>query len=510
MDHGKKMIKIPARLNQTVGCQVYLPAKAILWTIGMAFSSLLVLITGCTVGPKYHRPSAPLATAYKEPLPDSWKQAQPNAAIPRGKWWEIYNDPALNKLEEQVSISNQNVLVAAAQYREARDQVRIARSAEFPTISTAPSANYSRNSTTLVAANQISGTNTAVISGTHADYTMPVDVSYQADVWGSIRRGVTAARETSQSSDANLENVRLSFQAELAEFYFELHGLDGDADLLQRTMVSYEQFLQLTKDRFDAGVASGADVAQAQAQLEATRAQLIDVGVNRAQFEHAIAILIGKPPAELSIPVAVLQGVPPPVPVGIPSALLERRPDIAGSERLVAAANEQIGIAQSALFPSLLLSATGGFESRSLAQWFTWPSRFWSVGPQLAQTLFDAGKRKAQVDVEEASYDATVATYRQTVLTAFQQIEDQMAALRILEQEAQAEELAVRAAQQSLDIVTEQYKAGTSDYLGVITTQAIALTDERNAVDILTRRLTASVLLIEALGGGWDSSQLPK
>ena len=304
--------------------------------------------------------------------------------------------------------------------------------------------------------------------------------------------------------------MRLSFQAELAEFYFELHGLDGDAELLQRTVVSYEQFLQLTKDRFDAGVASGADVAQAQAQLDATRAQLLDVGVNRAQFEHAIAILIGKPPAELSIPVAVLQGVPPPVPVGIPSALLERRPDIAGSERLVAAANEQIGIAQSALFPSLLLSATGGFESRSLAQWFTWPSGFWSVGPQLAQTLFDAGKRKGQVDVEEASYDATVATYRQTVLTAFQQIEDQMAALRILEQEAQAEDSAVRAAQQSLAIVTEQYKAGTSDYLGVITTQAIALTDERNAVDILTRRLTASVLLIEALGGGWDSTQLSK
>lgn len=510
MDHGVKMIKIPARFNQTVGCQVSLPSKATQWTIGMALASMLVLITGCTVGPKYHRPAAPVAAAYKETLPDSWKQAQPNAAIPRGKWWEIYNDPALNKLEEQVSISNQNVLVAAAQYREARDQVRIARSAEFPTVSTAPSANYSRNSTTLVAANQISGTNTAVISGTHADYTMPVDVSYQADVWGSIRRGVTAAKETSQSSDANLENVRLSFQAELAEFYFELHGLDGDAELLQRTVVSYEQFLQLTKDRFDAGVASGADVAQAQAQLDATRAQLLDVGVNRAQFEHAIAILIGKPPAELSIPVAVLQGVPPPVPVGIPSALLERRPDIAGSERLVAAANEQIGIAQSALFPSLLLSATGGFESRSLAQWFTWPSRFWSVGPQLAQTLFDAGKRKAQVDVEEASYDATVATYRQTVLTAFQQIEDQMAALRILEQEAQAEDSAVRAAQQSLAIVTEQYKAGTSDYLGVITTQAIALTDERNAVDILTRRLTASVLLIEALGGDWDSSQLSK
>jgi len=304
--------------------------------------------------------------------------------------------------------------------------------------------------------------------------------------------------------------VRLTFQAELAEFYFELHGLDGDADLLQRTITSFEQFLQLTKDRFDAGIASGGDVAQAQTQLETARAQLIDVGINRAQFEHAIAILIGKPPAEVTIAPAVLKVPPPAIPEGLPSALLERRPDIANSERLVASANEQIGIAQAAFFPSLLLTATGGFESRNLSQWFSWPSRFWSLGPQFAETIFDAGKRKAQVDLQRAAYDGTVATYRQTVLTAFGQIEDEMAALRILEQEAQAQDAAVKAAEQSLGIVTEQYKAGTSDYLSVITTQTIALTDERNAVDILTRRLTASVLLIEALGGGWDSSQLPK
>lgn len=507
LNHSAKRTEIPDCIAQPGRSNASRQSRPILLAIGIAVA--VSLITGCTVGPKYHRPDAPVAAAYKEQLPDSWKQAQPNAGVPRGKWWEVYNDPALNKLEEQVSISNQNVLVAAAQYREARDQVRIARSGLFPTVTTTPSASYARTSTTLVAANQVNGNNAAVITGSHADYTLPVDVSYQADVWGSVRRGVTAARETSQSSAANLENVRLSFQAELAEFYFELHGLDGDADLLQRTITSFEQFLQLTKDRFEAGVASGADVAQAQTQLETARAQLIDIGVNRAQFEHAIAILIGKPPSELSIPPVVLKTPPPTVPEGIPSDLLQRRPDVANSERLVAAANEQIGIAQAAFFPSIILSATGGFESRSFSQWFAWPSRFWSVGPQLAQTIFDAGKRKAQVDVQEAAYDATVATYRQTVLTAFQQIEDQMAALRILEQEAAAQELAVRAAQESLAISTEQYKAGTVDYLTVINTQSIALADERTAVDILTRRLTASVLLIEALGGGWDTSQLP-
>jgi NodT family efflux transporter outer membrane factor (OMF) lipoprotein len=482
-------------------------------TPGAATPFLVILMCGCMVGPKHTRPSAPVPPGYKETPPDSWKQAQPNAAVPRGKWWEIYNDPQLNALEEQVNISNQNVLLAEAQYRGARDQVRIARSALFPLVSTAPSLTYSRNSSTV--STQLAGangqtTNVAVAVPPRTDYTLPVDVSYQVDIWGNIRRSVVAAKQTAVSSDADLENARLSFQAQLAEFYFELHGLDGDAALLQKTVVSFQQYLQLTKDRFDAGVASGGDVALAQTQLDTTRAQLIDIGVSRAQFEHAIAILIGKPPAQLTIPPSVLTTAPPPVPIGIPSALLERRPDIAGSERLVAAANEQIGIAQSAFFPALILTATGGLESTDISQWFTWPSRFWSLGPQLAQTIFDAGKRRAEVDLQNSAYNATVATYRQTVLTAFQQIEDQLAALRILEQEAQAQDAAVRSAEQSLAITTEQYKAGTEDYLAVITTQSIALADQRTAVDILTRRLTASVLLIEALGGGWDTSQLPK
>ena len=463
----------------------------------------MMLAGGCAVGPNYRRPAAPTPQVFKEPPPEGWKQAQPNAGAIRGKWWEIYNDPQLNALEEQVSISNQNVAAAVAQYREARDAVRIARSSLFPTVTTSPAVTNQRSSATL----SISAS--AVSPGSATVYDLPFDVSYQADVWGSIRRNLTASYANAQVSAADLENARLSFQAQLAEFYFELHGLDGDTDLLQRTVKAYEEYLKLTQDRFELGVASGADVAQAKTLLDTTRAQLIDLGVQRAQFEHAVAILIGKPPAELSIPAMVLKTLPPAVPIGVPSALLERRPDIAASERQVAAANEQIGIAKAAFFPSLLLSATGGLESTSFSQWLTWPSRFWAVGPQVAETLFDAGKRHAQLDTERAAYDATVANYRQTVLTAFQQVEDNLAALRILEQEATAEDAAVADAKESLAISTDQYKQGIATYLQVITAQTFALQDEKAAVDILTRRMTASVLLIEALGGGWDASQLP-
>jgi NodT family efflux transporter outer membrane factor (OMF) lipoprotein len=277
-------------------------------------------------------------------------------------------------------------------------------------------------------------------------------------------------------------------------------------DLLQRTVSAYQESLQLTQDRFDVGVVSGSDVAQAKAQLEAARAQLLDVGVTRAQYEHAIAILVGKAPADVAVPAALIVKAPPPIPIGVPSTLLERRPDVTAAERNVAAANEQIGIAKAALFPVLTLSATGGFESTSLANWLTLPSRFWSLGPQLAATLFDRGKRRAQIDLQEAAYDASVATYRQTVLTALQQVEDQVAALRILDQEAEVQNAAFSAAQESLGISNEQYRAGTTDYLQVITTQTVAFQTERAAIDILTRRLTASVLLIEALGGGWQGS----
>jgi NodT family efflux transporter outer membrane factor (OMF) lipoprotein len=467
---------------------------------------LLFFSAACMVGPKYQRPPAPIPPAYKETPPadwketQGWKQAQPNEGVKRGKWWEIYNDPELNALEEQVSLSNQNVLAAEAQFREARYAVRIARSSLFPTVTASPSI-VNEKSVIL----GLSGVKVSPIT----NYDLPFDVSYQADIWGSIRHSVRASEETAQASAATLENARLTYQAELAQDYFELRGSDGEKELLETTVKSYQDYLKLTQDRFNSGVASGSDVAQAQTQLETARAQLIDYDVARAQYEHAIAVLTGKPPSEVSVTSGPIKITPPSVPVGLPSQLLERRPDIAASERQMAQANEQIGIAKAAYYPTLSISGSAGVESSQFLKWISWPSRFWSVGPQLAETLYDAGRRRATLNQSVAAYDATVATYRQTVLTAFQQVEDNLAALRVLEHEAQAEDEAVKAAQNSLDISTYQYKAGTVNYLTVITEQAILLQDQVQALSILTRRMSASVLLIEALGGGWDTSALP-
>jgi NodT family efflux transporter outer membrane factor (OMF) lipoprotein len=468
----------------------------------LLLSAFCLLLPACMVGPNYKRPPAPAPPAYKELPPANSPQAaefapaQPSDAIARGKWWEIYNDPELNALEEQVSINNQNLKVAEAQYREAKLNVQTARSYLFPTVTAAPSITNSRSA--LASNNKVNTT-----------YDLPFSVSYEADVWGSIRRGFQAIAEEVQVSDAQLENARLLYQAELAQDYFLLRGADGEKRLLATTVKSYEEYLKLTEERFNSGVASGSDVAQAQTQLNTARAQLIDYDVARAQYEHAIAVLAGKAPAELAVSARPIQIGPPPVPVGVPSQLLERRPDIAASEREMAAANEQIGIAKAAYYPTISLSATGGLESYSFLKWISWPSRFWSIGPAAAETIFDAGRRRAAVNQSLAAYDATVATYRQTVLSAFQQVEDNLAALRVLENEAQAESDAVKAAQSSLDISTYQYKAGTVNYLAVITEQAILLQDQVQALNILTRRMTASVLLMEALGGGWDSSQLP-
>lgn len=481
------------------------------WTIAAGCGAILglsFLSSSCMVGPKYSRPAAPVPPAFKEPLPEGWKEAQPNDDAIRGKWWEIYNDPVLNALEEQVTITNQNVLAAEAQFRAARDAIRIARSALFPVVSAAPSIISSRGpSRTGVTAG--TGGITSTGSGVNTTFDLPVSISYQADVWGSIRRSVRAGEATAQASFAQLENARLSFQAVLAEDYFQLLGSDAQHDLLERTVKSYEEYLTLTQNRFKAGVASGADVAQAETQLETTRAALIDLGVTRAELEHAIAILTGRAPAEVSVPHNTIKSPPPAVPVTLPSTLLERRPDIASAERQMASVNEQIGIAQAAYYPSVGLSASIGLSSSDFVKWFSWPSRFFSVGPQVAETLFEGGRRRAAVNQAQALYDVTVASYRQTVLTAFQQIEDNLAALRILAQEATATDQAVQAAERALQISTFQYKAGTVAYLQVLTAQAQALANERAAVDILTRRTLASVLLIEALGGGWNSSTLP-
>jgi NodT family efflux transporter outer membrane factor (OMF) lipoprotein len=468
----------------------------------------LVFFSGaCMVGPKYQRAPAPTPPAYKEAPPadwketQDWKQAQPNDSAKRGKWWEIYNDPELNALEEQVSISNQNIKMAEAQFREAIFAVKIARSNLFPTVSVTPTIVSSRSSSNVPAG-----------AGEQTTYNLPLNVSWEADTWGSVRRSIMSSVEAAQLSDAQLENARLSYQAQLAQDYFELRGADGEKELLETTVKSYQDYLKLTQDRFNSGVASGSDVAQAQTQLETARAQLIDYDVARAQYEHAIAALAGKAPAELSISYGSIKITPPPVPVGLPSTLLERRPDIAAAERQMAEANEQIGIAKAAYYPAIGLTTNSspvGVESTSFLHWISWPSRFFSVGPGLAETIYDAGKRRATLKQSLAAYDATVANYRQTVLTAFQQVEDNLAALRVLEHEAQAEDLAVKAAQNSLDISTYQYKAGTVNYLTVITEQAILLQDQVQAVSILTRRMSASVLLIEALGGGWDVSKLP-
>ena len=474
-----------------------------------ALLTLLLVSVGCAVGPNYKRPSAAAPPAFKEQPPVNfkeaeaagWKQSQPGDAYSKGRWWELYNDAALNALEEQVSVSNQNVVEAEAQYREAKAAVSVARAALSPTVITAPAATFAGGATSA---------STAGASGSRKSFTLPFNVSWEPDLWGNIRRGVTASSATAQSLAANVGNARLLYQAELAQDYFGLHGNDGEAELLTRTEASYKEYVTLTGNRVAAGVASDLDVAQAETQLYAVQAQLMDLGVERAAFEHAIAILIGKAPADLTIAPVTLSTLPPPVPLGVPSELLERRPDIASAERQVAAANEQIGIAIAAFYPNLSLTGGGGAESSSLAKWFTWPSRFWSVGAELADTLFDAGRRRGVVAEQEAAYDATVAAYRETVLTAMQQVEDNLAALRILAAEADKVQQTIQAANRALEISTVQYKSGTVDYLSVITAQATLLSADVTAITLLNRRLSASVLLIDGLGGGWNASQFPK
>jgi len=488
-----------------------------------ALIALPFLFTACSVGPDYVTPSAPIPVANYKEL-GNWKQAQPKDDMIRGKWWEMYHDPQLNALEEKVNISNQNVLQAEAQFREAAAAVKVARAAFFPTVTANPAFTESQASQSLTSGSRsgfsggTGGTGATGGSGRGAQhagaqdvslYDLPVEATYMVDVWGSVRRNVEANSATAQASFANLENARLSYQATLAQDYFSLHGLDAEQELLQITVASYEKFLELTTNRYNSGIASQADVAQAKTQLDTTKAQLVDVGVQRAVYEDAIATLIGKPAPDFSEKKASLTAIPPSIPVGMPSTLLERRPDIAQAERQVASANASIGVQVAGYYPQLTLSASTGLEAIELSQLFSGPSFLWSVGPVIAQTIFDAGATHGRVQEARANYDATVANYRQVVLTAFQQVEDDLSGLRILKEEAAAEDQAVASAKQSLDISTNQYKAGTVDYLTVITAQATALSDEITAVNIRTRRMTTSVLLIEALGGGWDTSKLP-
>ena len=470
---------------------------------------LFVAIEGCTVGPKYVKPSVPTTAAYKEEAPASyqgseqWSPANPGDQANRGKWWEIFGDPELNKLEEQVATSNQGLKVFEARFLEARAAIRFNRAAQFPTISTSPSASFVKNS-------DFSPNFPAKLKQAETgSFVLPFDLSYEVDLWGRVRRSVAAAREEAQATSGDYGTAKLSLEAELAMDYFELRSADAQKQLLDDTVKAYSDNVQLTRNRFKGGVAPRADVAQAQTQLDTTRVQDTDVTVQRAQFEHAIAILIGKPPAEFSLPEEPLNNQPPTIPIGLPSDLLQRRPDIAAAERRVAEANQQIGIARAAYFPTVTLDGTAGFSGSRASNWFTWPSGFWAVGPGLAQTLFDAGRRRANSESARAGYDAAVASYRQTSLTAFQEVEDNVAALRILESEAQQQEQAVASSKDSLQLFTNRYRGGVDTYLQVITAQTTELANERNAIDIQRRRMDASVLLIKALGGGWDVSNLP-
>ncbi|WP_034350086.1 efflux transporter outer membrane subunit [Herbaspirillum sp. GW103] len=475
----------------------------------LAVLAASLALAACSVGPDYVRPQMDTGPAvFKEG--QHWKPAQPRDLMADGKWWEMFGDPQLNALADQVDISNQNLALAEANFRSAVALVQSSRSAYAPTLSASAGASRGRSGSAGSSSATSSGTSTSSSSSgsVRNAYTFSLTASWEADIWGKVRRDVESSQASAQASAADLAAARLSAQAQLAQNYLQLRVLDAQQQLLEDTVQAYQRSLQVTQNQYAAGLVAKSDVIQAQTQLKSAQASALDNGVTRAQVEHAIALLVGKTPAQFSLPRAPLTAVAPPVPQGVPSMLLERRPDVAAAERRVASANAKIGVAKAAYFPSLTLSASGGYQSSTFADWFTLPGRVWSLGPQLAQTIFDGGARAAATDQAIATYDGTVATYKQTVLTAFQEVEDNLAALRILEQEAAVQGEALQAARQAVTLVTNQYKAGTVSYVNVITAQATALSAELTSLSILNRRMAASVLLAKALGGGWDGHSL--
>lgn len=478
--------------------------------LALAVTATVLMLTGCVAGPNYHRPDAATAPAWKEnpaPPPNppngSWKQAEPSDGVLRGPWWELYDDAQLNALEAKVAVSNQTLRAALEQYQSAREQVRVARSQYFPTLSAGPSIQRTRES------HNQPNTNRSLTEYQYNTFSIAGEAQWEPDLWGQVRRTVEQARANAQASAALLANVELSLRAELAADYFQLRGLDSQKQLLDNTVQSYGEYLKLTQVRFKGGVATEADVAQAETQLETTRAQDIDTGVARAQYEHAIATLIGTPASAFSLPAMPLGQQIPPIPVGVPSQLLERRPDIAAAERQADAANAQIGIAMAAYYPNVSLSGTGGFASGNPGTLIQGPSAMWSLGASAVELLFDAGRRHAITRQAQDAWEQQVANYRQTVLAAFQDVEDNLAAIRILDQESAQQAVAVQAANRSLAISTNRYKGGVTTYLEVLTAQTAQLSNQRTQADIATRQFVASVQLIRALGGGWDTSQLP-
>jgi NodT family efflux transporter outer membrane factor (OMF) lipoprotein len=479
----------------------------------LLLATLSVVVSGCRVGPEYVRPSAPLAPEFKESLPDNfksedgWKPAQPSDAKLKGDWWTLFDDPQLNTLEAQIDPANETLKQAEANFRAARAAVRFNRASEAPTIGAAPSIGAVRDS------NNQPYFNSSEANTGEGSFTLPFDLDYEIDLWGRVRRTVTQSREHAQASAADLETSRLSLHAELAFDYFDLRSADAQVKLLDDTVKAFQSALQLTEDRYNGGASPLSDVTQARTQLQAAQVQATDVDIQRASYEHAIAVLIGKPPAVFTLPpdpITVAAPAIPAIPGMLPSQLLERRPDIASSERSMAAANEQIGIAQAAYYPTLSLSAVAGFAGTSAINWFSWPSRFFAVGPTLSETLFDHGRRRATSDIALAQYDGAVAAYRQTTLTAFQQVEDNLNALHNLEIEARQQRDATASAQQSLELFNTRYEDGVDTYLQVITWQTALLQNQRNDIEITQRRFESSVLLVKALGGGWNQSELPQ
>jgi NodT family efflux transporter outer membrane factor (OMF) lipoprotein len=485
----------------------------------ISVAAALFLAAGCTVGPKYRPPAAtpaPAPAAYKESPTqfketDGWTVARPNDAMLRGKWWEVFKEAELNGLEEQLNIDNQNIKQAFENFMAARALIREARAQYFPTVTTSPAYNRSRSSATLSGAGASAGTTgVSTLTGQQNTlYSLPVDVSWAPDLWGRVRNTVREFQYGAQLSAADLENERLTEQASLAEFYFEIRGQDALQKVLNETVEADKKSLELVKASYETGISDAIAVAQAENTLQTVQAQAINVGLARAQFEHAIATLIGKPASSFSVAVKPMTAAPPAIPIGVPSQLLERRPDIAAAERSMAEANAQIGIAYAAYYPTLTLSLTGGFESSLLSSLFTWPSRIWAIGGTLSETVFDAGLRRATVNQFIATYNAAVAGYRQTVLTAFQQVEDSLAGVRILSQEIVKQRQAVQSAETQLRLEMGRYETGIDPYIDVVASQIILLSNRQTLIASQVSEMTSAVQLILALGGGWDRSQLP-
>lgn len=461
---------------------------------------LCLALSACAVGPDYQRPGIDVGAGYKEgqdKVP-GWKAAQPGDTAQRGPWWTLYGDPVLNDLMGKLDAANQNIAAAEANYRQAQALVQGSRASFFPTVGV--SADVSRSG----GSSSSNSSRLSSVSSVNNQYSLTGSVSWEADVWGKLRRTLEASRASAQASEADLAATRLSAQSTLAQSYFQLRVMDRQKKLLEETIDAYQHSLQLTQNRYQVGVSGKSDVAVATTQLENTRAQSIDLDWQRSQLEHAIAVLTGQPPSQFSLPPEVFEQQVPEIPVGVPSALLERRPDVAAAERSAAAANAKIGVAAAAWYPDLTLSADGGFRSSLLGDLLTVPARFWSIGPSLALTVFDGGARQSQVDQARAAYDAQAATYRQTVLTALKEVEDYLAQLRSMQAEQVVQNRALTSARESLQLMLNQYKAGTVDYLSVATVQATALSTERSALSLTGSRLTASVQLIAAMGGGWE------